>query len=92
MVKDKDRLLIGQSFKEIRKKKGMIAADLEKVSGIGRTYVYKFENGKNITLENLLLLCKALQIPVSDLFKAYDEQNTYETDKIIQPHMEIVNK
>lgn len=88
-----NRMLIGKTFRDIRKDKNLHVVDIAKSCGRDCSYIYRFEKGtSNITIDNLLILCAALEIPVADLFKAYDSQHQYKSKKIIQPHMEIVEK
>ncbi|OGD94159.1 transcriptional regulator [Candidatus Curtissbacteria bacterium RIFCSPHIGHO2_12_FULL_38_9b] len=60
----------GKRVREERLKKGLSQEKLAELAGVHRTYIGMIERGeKNITLENINKVAKALEIPVSDLLK-----------------------
>lgn len=59
----------GDVIRSIRKKKKLSQEELADQAGLHRTYIGMIERGeKNITLENIYKLSKALQTPMSELF------------------------
>lgn len=73
------KLAIGKRIKELRVKQGISQEKLANLAELDRTYVTSVENGKrNISIVNIVKLCKALNIPLylfftSDLFELFDE-------------------
>jgi transcriptional regulator with XRE-family HTH domain len=64
---------IGKTLKELRKKKGILQADLVHDTGINITRV---ENGsRNLTVSSLLVLTEYLDIKMGDFFKLVEKQN-----------------
>ncbi|MCP9751870.1 helix-turn-helix domain-containing protein [Ferruginibacter sp. HRS2-29] len=64
---------IGKTLKELRKKKGILQADLVHDTGINITRV---ENGsRNLTVSSLLVLTEYLDIKMDDFFKLVEKQN-----------------
>lgn len=60
---------IGANLREIRKKKKMSQVILAEEAGLNRTYIGELERGeKNMSLNTLLKLVKALKIEITDLF------------------------
>lgn len=60
----------GEVIKELRVKKGISQEELGKRAKLHRTYIGMIERAeKNVTLENITKLCKALEIPLSKLFE-----------------------
>jgi len=59
----------GKRLRELREAKGMSQESLAHEAGLDRTYVSSVERGKrNISLENIERLAKALGIKIKDLF------------------------
>ena len=55
---------------QLRTAKGYSLRELEEISGVSKTTINNIENGKaNPTIETLLLLAKALDVELSDLFE-----------------------
>ena len=68
----KSELLVafGEIIRDIRKEKELSQEELADKAGLHRTYIGMIERGeKNITLENINKLSKALQTPMHELFK-----------------------
>lgn len=60
----------GQNLKEVRNSKGLSQEKLASLAGLHRTYISDIERGnKNISLQNIERLSKALRIKTSDFFK-----------------------
>ena len=60
----------GARIKELRKKEGLIQKEFAKECRLERTYIVDIESGKrNLSLENIEKIAKALKISLSELFK-----------------------
>ena len=60
----------GEKVREIRQKKGFSQEVLALKAGVHRTYIGMIERGeKNITLENIEKISRALDVPLSKLFE-----------------------
>jgi len=71
-MKKKKQILIrfGERVKEERRKKGLSQERLAEIAGVHRTYIGMIERGeKNITLENIEKIAKALGKEPGDLLK-----------------------
>ncbi len=63
--------LFGHRVKELRNKKGISQEKLAEFSDLHRTYISSIELGKrNVALENIARLAKALDCNIEDLFKS----------------------
>ena len=63
------KLKIGQRIRELRKELGISQEALAYKAGVDRTYVTDVENGRrNVSVEILERLIKALDISVTDFF------------------------
>lgn len=59
----------GTRVKELRLEKHLSQEELASIAGVHRTYIGMIERAeKNITLENIEKIAKALNAPVKDLF------------------------
>ncbi len=59
---------IGQNFKKFREQKGLSLREVESLTGIGYSWIAKFEKGEvNFELETLLKLVSGLKIYIRDL-------------------------
>lgn len=57
------KLIFGQNIKNRRKEKGLSQEQLADLSSLHRTYIGSVERGeRNISLDNIVLLAKALEI------------------------------
>jgi transcriptional regulator with XRE-family HTH domain len=64
----------GDIVREKRKERGLSQEDLAHKADLHRTYIGMIERAeKNITLENINKIAKALDTPISELFKNYVE-------------------
>lgn len=62
-------LKFGSRVRSERKKRGLSQEKLASLAGVHRTYIGMIERAeKNITLENIQKISKALKISVRDLF------------------------
>jgi transcriptional regulator with XRE-family HTH domain len=60
----------GSRVRELRQAKGISQEGLADKAGLDRTYISSIERGKrNISLENIERLAKALKVGVRDFFK-----------------------
>jgi transcriptional regulator with XRE-family HTH domain len=59
----------GKIIKELRSEKGLSQEELADRAGMHRTYIGMIERAeKNITIENICKLSKALDVPLSSIF------------------------
>jgi len=69
-MKKKILIQFGQKVREERAKKGLSQEGLAEKAGVHRTYIGMIERAeKNITLENIQKICKALGTSLGDFFK-----------------------
>ena len=69
-------LAIGHQVRVYRKQLGMSAADLCMATGLSQSMISKIENGlTSSSLATISALSAALNIPVTALFKTFDEQH-----------------
>ncbi|WP_078557033.1 helix-turn-helix domain-containing protein [Bacillus alkalicellulosilyticus] len=62
------KLLFGNNVKKYRKLLGLTQEQLAIQTGLHRTYISEVERGlRNVSLENIYILSKALEIKMSDL-------------------------
>ena len=72
--KTKILIAFGEIVREKRKERGLSQEDLAFKADLHRTYIGMIERAeKNITLENINKIAKALDTPISELFKNYSE-------------------
>lgn len=58
-------------IKELRKRHYLTQSQLAQLTGIGETYISRYENGKVYpTVENLWKIAKAIECKVDDLYEA----------------------
>jgi transcriptional regulator with XRE-family HTH domain len=63
------KMFIGQRVKQLREQKGLSQGDVEKFSGMLRTYISRVENGHSVpSLDTLERFATALDIPLYQLF------------------------
>jgi len=71
-LKQDIRSRFGFAIKQRRCEIGISQEALAELAGLHRTYVSDIERGaRNVSLENIERLAKALQISISDLFAKY---------------------
>lgn len=62
----------GQRVREERMKLGLSQERLAAKAGVHRTYIGMIERAeKNITLENIEKICKALNLHIQDIFSGF---------------------
>lgn len=62
----------GQKVRDERTKLGISQEELAARAGVHRTYIGMIERAeKNITLENIEKVCKALHLSISDFFEDF---------------------
>jgi len=70
-VKTKVLIKFGQKVREQRLKLGLSQEELASRSGVHRTYIGMIERAeKNITLQNIERIAKALNISIADFFNS----------------------
>lgn len=75
-MKSKILLKYGQVIRRIRLKKNISQEMLADLSGLHRTYMSDVELGKrNISLENIDRIAKALEISISDIFREIESED-----------------
>lgn len=63
----------GSNLRWCRTQRLLTQAELASAAGLHWTYVGQIERGeRNLTLQNVVRLCRALQVPVGDLFDGID--------------------
>jgi transcriptional regulator with XRE-family HTH domain len=64
------RKTFSQRLRQIRQKKGLSQEELADIAGLHRTYVGSVErNERNISIDNMERLAKALEVDITDLLK-----------------------
>ena len=62
-------MVIGRRVRELREQKGLSQGDLERSSGMLRTYISRVENGHSVpSLDTLERFATALDVPLYQLF------------------------
>jgi transcriptional regulator with XRE-family HTH domain len=68
------RRIFSQRLRQIRQKKGLSQEELADSAGLHRTYVGSVErNERNISIDNMERLAKALEVDITDLLKEQTE-------------------
>jgi transcriptional regulator with XRE-family HTH domain len=66
-------MIIGDRLRQIREEKNLSQGDIERKTGLLRSYVSRVENGHTVpTIETLEKLARALEVPLYQLF--YDAE------------------
>ena len=60
---------MGEKIKELRESKGISQYRLAELTGINRSTINRYENGsiQKISFDNLLKICKALDIDIKEI-------------------------
>ncbi len=65
------KVLFGRALRTLREERGYSQEDLAERAGLHRNYVGGIERGeRNVALENISKLAKALSVRMQDLFKS----------------------
>lgn len=67
---DQAREIIRRNVKSIRKSRGMTQAELADKAGVAQAYVAQIEGGRTPSLETLVNLAEALNVPPDLLLRA----------------------
>ncbi|RDY59396.1 helix-turn-helix domain-containing protein [Flagellimonas nanhaiensis] len=60
----------GMNLRALREERNLSQTKLEAIAGLSKNQVWRIENGEvNTTISNLVLLAKALNLDVSELFE-----------------------
>lgn len=80
-----DRKLFGGKLRQIRLERGMTQERLAEKAGIHPTYVGGIERGeRNVGLDNILKIARALDVPPTRLFEDFEEHRGHHEE-----HQEI---
>jgi transcriptional regulator with XRE-family HTH domain len=64
---------VGQRIRTLREKRGLSQEEFADICGLHRTYVGSVERGeRNLTLNSLQTLSKALKVKMADILKGLD--------------------
>lgn len=73
---DLQRVTFGNRIRELREAKGLSQEKLADLAGVHRTYMSSVERGqRNVGLDNIFAIAKALEIPPARLFQDAEEDN-----------------
>lgn len=72
---------IGKKIREERLNKGLTQEQLAEKADISLNFMSLIENGKNMSVQTLLNLCKSLDISVESLL---NDSSNYKSDALIQ--------
>ena len=71
------RDVIAQNIRDLRRNLGISQEDLADNAGLHRTYIGSVERGeRNISLENILKISRALNTKAADLFRGEENAET----------------
>ena len=56
---------IGEAIKQARKQRKLTQEELGELIGVKKAWVSKVESGKNITLETLIKIARAMNLPIN---------------------------
>ena len=67
------KTLFGNRVRQLRKDRGWSQEEFAHKVGIDRSYMGGVERGeRNVSLENICLIAKALDVPPAELFRGWD--------------------
>jgi transcriptional regulator with XRE-family HTH domain len=70
LVGGENKMFIGQRVRQLREEKGLSQGDVERASGMLRTYISRVENGHSVpSLDTLERFATALDVPLYQLFR-----------------------
>lgn len=64
--------LIGEAIRQSRKEKNLTQEQLGKLLGIGRSQVARIESGKNLTLQTIIRVFRAMGVPANLSLGGYE--------------------
>lgn len=74
---------VGKRIVELRQKKGITTNKLANLCGLSQSFVRSVELGeKNISVENLTLICDALHVSLKDFFDCPVEGTLFTNDEL----------
>jgi transcriptional regulator with XRE-family HTH domain len=77
MAKSEVRVLFGTRLRELRKLRGWSQEQFALNVGLDRSYVGGIERGdRNVSLENICLIARALGTPASELFEGWNASSS----------------
>ncbi|MHA5112427.1 helix-turn-helix transcriptional regulator [Oenococcus oeni] len=67
-----NEIKIGSNIRKIRKEEGLTQEKLAELSGLSINFIYRIErsNDQNISIKNLIMIAKALEVDAVDLLEA----------------------
>jgi transcriptional regulator with XRE-family HTH domain len=69
------RMIIGDRLREMREAKQLSQGDIEKRTGLFRSYISRIEHNHSVpNIENLEKMARALEVPLYQLFYDWEEQ------------------
>ncbi len=71
--RDMDKTEVGRQLSLWRKRRGMTLQEVADGAGYSKTYIWKLEDGQVNSLDALIKICEALDVPVSEIIKAAEE-------------------
>jgi transcriptional regulator with XRE-family HTH domain len=78
--RSEDLSAIGKAFREIRTDRGISQEQLSLDAGVDRAFVSALERGqRNVTLGNLLKVCRALDVKPSEVFRRWEKHVGWKT-------------
>ena len=70
---DENLKILGNNVRSLRHQKGLSQEQLAELTGLHRTYIGGIERGeRNVSIQNLICLAKALNTPVSKILEGID--------------------
>ncbi|HTK82188.1 MAG TPA: helix-turn-helix transcriptional regulator [Bacteroidota bacterium] len=78
---------LGSAIRSLRQNLGISQEELAHRSGLHRTYITDIERGaRNVTMESVTKLARALNVPLSALFAKVDADPSDPTDEASPPN------
>ena len=66
------KILFGNRIRHLRKARGWSQEEFAQIIGLDRSYMGGIERGeRNVSLENICLIAKALDLPTAELFQGW---------------------
>lgn len=86
---------LGSTLRQLRMRKGFKSAEVFSFENdLNRTAYWRWENGQNITIKNLLKLCEIHKISPKELFEIIDNKYSIESklSLINEPDSVLIKK